>query len=122
MKKLTRDEVHAILTTQYDEKFWKMMVARMEMSYFKYGDVKDAKRTDCIASLKQRLDKYTETGNTEFLVDAANFAMIEYMFPKHAKAHFKSTDSHESPGVTTVWGRVTSEPNIVKHTYKQEGD
>ena len=122
MKNLTREEVNEKLKTQYDPKFWEGMVARMEMSYFKYGDVRDAGRTDRIASLKQRLDKYQETGNTEFLMDAANFAMIEFMFPHHPKAHFKSTDSNESPGVTTRWGRVTSEPNIRKHTYRHEGD
>jgi hypothetical protein len=124
MKKLTRDEVHAILATQYDEKFWKMMVSRMEMSYFKYGDFRDGypKRIDWLKSLQQRLMKYAETGNTEFLVDAANFAMIEFMAPAHPKAHFQSTDSDQSPGRTSVHGRVSPDPNIIKHSYKHEGD
>jgi hypothetical protein len=25
--------------------------------------------------------------------------MIEFMYPQHPKAHFKATDSHESPGI-----------------------
>lgn len=48
---------------------------------------------DAIKSLEKRLDKYKETGNTEFLADIANFAMIEFMYPQHLKAFYKSTDS-----------------------------
>jgi hypothetical protein len=110
------------LKTQYSNRFWEGMKARMEMSYFKYGDVEDAKNTDAIASLYQRLDKYKETGNTEFLMDAANFAMIEFMFPKNSLAHFKATDSDQSPGRTTVYGGINSDPNIRKHVYKNDGD
>jgi hypothetical protein len=57
---------------------------------------------DAIASLKKRLKKYEETGNTEWLVDIANFAMIEYMYPQHEQAHFRATDSHESPGLEGI--------------------
>ena len=34
-------------------------------------------------------------------MDVANFAMIEFMHPKHSKAFFKATDSDGSPG--RVW-------------------
>jgi hypothetical protein len=53
---------------------------------------------NALESLQKRIDKYIETGNTEFLMDAANFAMIEFMFPSHPSAHFRPTDSNESPG------------------------
>ncbi len=117
-----KNEIISKLKTQYSEKFWKGMKARMEMSYFKYGDVKDAVNDDHIASLYQRIDKYKETGNTEFLMDAANFAMIEFMFPRHPKANFKSTDSNESPGRTTLHGLVHHGPNIQKYAYGRDGD
>jgi hypothetical protein len=80
--------------------FLQGMVNRMCMSFFKYGKVKDAypARVDAIASLKKRLEKYERDGNTEWLMDVANFAMIEFMHPKHPEAHFRSTDSAESPG------------------------
>lgn len=32
---------------------------------------------------------------------AANFAMIEYLHPSVVGAHFKGTDSEESPGLTS---------------------
>lgn len=76
------------------------MAKRMAMSYYKYGLVSDAypHKVDAIRSLQARLDKYAQTGNTEYLMDAANFAMIEFMHPKHPDAYFEPTDSSGSPG------------------------
>lgn len=72
----------------------------MQVSFHKYGPVANAypHKVNALESLHKRLEKYAETGNTEFLIDAANFAMIEFMFPAHPNAHFRATDSHESPG------------------------
>jgi DNA/RNA-binding domain of Phe-tRNA-synthetase-like protein len=76
----------------------------MVMSYYKYGTInqnyKTEKTINCIESLEKRLQKYKETGNTEFLCDIANFAMIEFMFPQHINGHYKSTDS----GVCSISG------------------
>jgi hypothetical protein len=72
------------------------------MSYYKYGAVKDnyqQRLIKGIESLEKRLDAYKRTGNTEFLADIANFAMIEFMYPQHPKAHFEATDSNKSPGI-----------------------
>ena len=84
---------------EFDEIRKKMIV----MSHYKYGWVKDCyetfKTADAMKSLQMRIEKYLDTGNTEYLCDVANFAMIEYMYPQHRKAHYKSTDSSESPGL-----------------------
>ena len=99
--------------TEFSGAFIQFMANRMAVSYHKYGPVADGYpgRVDAIASLKQRLEKYEETGNTEFLVDASNFAMIEFMHPRRPNAHFRPTDSDESPGRTRVNGSVDSERN-----------
>jgi len=70
------------------------------MSYWKYGPVSDAypHKVSALESLRQRLERYEDTGNTEWLMDVANFAMIEFMRPAHKRAHFKATDSSASPG------------------------
>jgi hypothetical protein len=85
----------------------------MEASKAKYGPIKDAfpHKLDAIESLMIRLDAYQNTGNTEWLVDAANFAMIEFMLPRHPKAHFRATDSHESPGRFSINEGKTTKPN-----------
>ena len=96
-------EFDKILSTEYSSDFDKKRKNRMIMSYYKYGPIKinygDSRLVNSIDSLKVRLAKYEETGNTEFLADIANFAMIEYMHPQHPNAHFKATDSDESPGL-----------------------
>lgn len=84
--------------TEFSEQFVQGMADRMAVSYYKYGPVMDAiGKIDEIASLEKRLQKYKETGNTEWLIDVANFAMIEYMH-RGAEA-FRATESHESPGL-----------------------
>lgn len=89
--------------TEFSEPFVQGMRDRMAVSYHKYGPVADAypEKVDAIASLKLRIARYEETGNTEFLMDCGNFCMIEFMRPKHPHAHYKPTDSRESPG--RVW-------------------
>ena len=89
--------------SEFSQKFVQGMADRMAVSYAKYGRVSEAypSRVDAVASLKARLDKYAATGNTEWLMDVANFAMIEFMHPRHEKAHYRPTDSKESPG--RVW-------------------
>lgn len=86
--------------TEFSIPFIQGMLARMAMSFAKYGKIKDAypDKVNAIDSLKLRLKKYAETGNTEFLIDVANFAMIEFIHPAHKDAHFKPTDTSESPG------------------------
>lgn len=89
--------------SENSQPFHQGMVDRMGVSFCKYGAVRDAypHRVDAIESLKKRLERYERDGNTEWLMDVANFAMIEFMHPKHPEAHFRATDSKESPG--RVW-------------------
>lgn len=75
----------SILDTEYSERFDKLRKNAMETSYHKYGPLKanyeKYKCLDALANLETRLNEYKKTGNTEFLVDVANFAMIEFMYP-----------------------------------------
>lgn len=89
-----------ILKTEFNENFVQGMRDRMLVSFYKYGPVAVGfpHKVNAITSLTDRLRKYAETGNTEFLIDAANFAMIEFMHPAHPHAFFEPTDSDQSPG------------------------
>ena len=99
----------SIPTSEFSQTFLQGMVDRMGVSFHKYGRVADAypNAVDAIASLEQRLKEYRETGNTEWLMDVANFAMIEFMHPLHPEAHYSPTDSDASPGRMDHQGRRT---------------
>ncbi len=124
--------------SEFAPDFIQKMYDRMAVSFFKYGKVKEAypAKVDAVKSLIQRLVKYcgferideairrlkedtTFTkkipsggdGNTEWLVDAGNFAMIEYLCPAHVNAHFEGTDAGASPGRVTTAGVHTEKGN-----------
>ncbi len=90
-----------ILKKDFSEDFVQKMKNRILVSHYKYGWVEDTypELADAIACLEQRLEMFKKTGNTEHLVDVANFAMIEFMLPRHPKAHFAATGSETSPGL-----------------------
>lgn len=89
----------------YSEKFDTLRKNRVELSYLKYSSAKKNFSTgnvNAMETMQLCLDKYRETGNTEYLCDAANYCMFEFMYPQHPKAHFRATDSKESAGVVGI--------------------
>ena len=93
----------AILKSEYSERFDEIRKASMVQSYYKYGPVRANyginRHVSAIESLKKYLKEYEKTGNTEFLTDVANFAMIEFMYPSIKGARFARTGDKESPGL-----------------------
>lgn len=90
------------IKNEYSDKFDELRRNRVEVSFYKYGPAKDNFSTgnvNAIATLEKCIEKYNATGNTEYLCDAANYAMFEFMYPQHPKAHFRATDSGESAGI-----------------------
>lgn len=109
---------------QVSVEFLRGMASRMAMSFEKYGDLRDAypHKLDALASSELRVQRYRDTGNTEYLMDAANFLMIEFMAPRHRDAHFKAEDSSASPGRVDVRGqRVGQESNTTTHENIRRG-
>lgn len=89
-----------ILKTEYSEEFDLKRKNRMIVSFHKYGPIEENygnKLVSAIKNLEKRLNLYKETGNIEYLLDVGNFAMIEYKYPQHEKAHFNNLS--ESPGL-----------------------
>lgn len=86
-----------IVESEISQKFHDRMNQAMTVSYHKYGPVKQGypHKLDAIKSLKKRVELYEETGNADYLVDVANFAMIEFMLPAHDDFHDSPTDGGE---------------------------
>lgn len=101
--------------TEFDPKFVTRMVSAMMVSYHKYGRVADAYplKFNAADDVRARMSKYRATGNKHFLVDAANFAMIEAMHSAPERyAEWGGNDAADSPGRTTASGhRLVQEDN-----------
>lgn len=94
----TREE---ILRRDFSNEFIEKMKNAIETSHYKYGWASKtypelAQAWKCIA---ERLDMYNKTHNKEYLIDVANFAMLEYLYPAYGDAKYTPTDSSDSPGL-----------------------
>ena len=93
-----------ILKSEYSEKFDELRKNRVEVSFFKYGPAKKnfgEGRVDAIETLELCLEKFKKTGNTEYLVDVANYAMFRYMYPQGNES-YRPTDSNQSAGISGI--------------------
>jgi len=92
-----------VLERTFSKDFIEKMKNRLLTSYHKYGDLKTTKNDprvvrDELKNAEERIKIYKKTGNTEYLVDAANFLMFEYMEMTGA---FLGTDSNENSKI--IW-------------------
>lgn len=94
------NDITKVLETEFSDPFVQGTKDRMVVSFYKYGPLAAAypHKVSAVVSLTDRLRKYAETKNTEYLIDAANFAMIEFMHPSVEGAFFAGTDDDGSPG------------------------
>lgn len=86
---------------EYSERFDELRRNRVETSFYKYGPAKKnyaSGNVNALATMERCIEQYNATGNTEYLVDAANYLMFEFMYPQHPDAHFRATASEESAG------------------------
>lgn len=77
--------------------FLQGMLDRRAVSFYKYGSA-HSNKFDFLRDIPVRIGKYKSTGNTEWLIDVAVYACLEFMNPSIEDAHFRPTDSRESPG------------------------
>jgi hypothetical protein len=100
---------------QGSSQFIQGMLDRITFGFIKYGSVKsNAGKVDFIESMRLRVKKYKETSNTEFLIDAANFLMFEFMYPSEPGAFFQGTEAKDSPGLVSVFGERIKHPDQVQ--------
>ena len=78
----------------------KLRKNRVEVSSFKYGPARKnfgEGRVDALKTAELCLDAFKRDGNTEHLVDAANYLMFRFMYPLPGEG-FRATGSSESVG------------------------
>lgn len=90
-----------ILKRDFSDEFVNKMRNAIELSHYKYGWMSNTypELAQAVKCIQERLDLYNKTHNTEYLVDIANFAMIEYKHPSYEDARYTPSDSDKSPGL-----------------------
>ena len=90
-----------ILSRDFSEPFVTKMRNAIEMSHYKYGYASKTypELAQAYKCIKQRLELYEKTHNKEYLVDIANFAMLEFLYPAFSDAKYTPQDSDASPGL-----------------------
>lgn len=83
--------------TEWNREFEKHMRDRLIIGGLRYGRMGsgEKKQYDFTGATERCMQRYRETGNLEFLVDAANNCMLEFVESKHPKRHFRATDDED---------------------------
>ena len=93
-----------ILKTEYSTEFDRLRQNRVEVSFFKYGPARKnfgEGRVDALATAERCIEAFKKDGNTEHLVDAANYMMFRFMYPLPGE-EFRATDNSGSVGTVGV--------------------
>lgn len=93
------------IAKEYNDRFDQLRKNRVEVSCYKYGPAAinfGRHYVDALGSMEKCVAKYKDTGNKEYLCDAANYLMFEFMYPSLKNAYFKATDSGESAGIEGI--------------------
>lgn len=91
-----------ILKTEYDKELDHIRQNMVINSWFKYGPIKHnfgEHLVDALETMDICVTKYKKTGNKEYLADAMNYLMFEFMYPSVKDAYYEKTDSDGSAGI-----------------------
>lgn len=86
--------------SQWSAEFETLMRNRLIMGAFRYGMIKvqkkrakeGGKRYDVVRAVAEKVRLYEETGNTEHIVDAANYCLLVFELDPHPNKHFSAHD------------------------------
>lgn len=84
--------------TEWSPLFERLMRNRLIMGALRYGLLSDkrkkGKKWDLLEPIGKKLALYERTGNTEYLVDAANYCLLAFECDNHPHKHFRALDDH----------------------------
>lgn len=82
--------MNSVLNNEYSVEFDNRRKNAVEVSFYKYGPARENFGSG-------RVDAIKKDGNTEHLIDIANYAMFRYVYPLPGES-YKPTDSNGSVG------------------------
>lgn len=86
--------------TEWSSEFEQLCRNRLIMAALRYGLLEEKKRSgskwDLLGAITEKIKLYSQTGNTEYLVDAANYCQLEFVCGQHPNKHFHALDDHHN--------------------------
>ena len=89
------------MSKEYSTEVDKLRQNRVQVSFFKYGPAAINFGQGLVKAKNSAeicIKKYETTKNREYLLDAMNYLMFEFMYHSIDGTYFKATDSSESAG------------------------
>ena len=122
--------------SEWSDEFERLMRNRLLMGAMRYGTFEEKKATmyskdpwDLLTPVRTKLELYQSTGNSEYLVDAANYLLLAFEFDPHPNKHFQALDDHHDhcrrksditkSRVKAYWHGEGIEKIFQKHAVKQ---
>lgn len=90
---------------EYSYEFDRLRKNRAFVSQYKYGSAEKNYGLRLVNALNlagRCIQQYKDTGNTEYLCDAGNYIMFEFMYPQRDGAHFKPTNAEDNAGMNGI--------------------
>jgi len=87
-------DLDEIKRRQWNDEFIELMKNRFVVGAFRYGFFGSQRHYDHMEAIERKARLYRETGNDEFLVDIANYALAEFTVGVHPTKHFHGMDDH----------------------------
>jgi len=96
--RFTKEQWKQLEQSEWSPTFERLMRNRLLMGALRYETFAEKRQLktqyDLLGAIEHKLDLYRVTGNTECLVDIANYAMIEFECGSHPNKHFRALDDH----------------------------
>lgn len=99
--KFSVSDLPALEESEWSHEFERLMRNRLLMGALRYGTfaekrdkAKRGKHWDLLGALRKKAEGYEATGNTEYLVDAANYCLLAFELDPHPSKHFRALDDH----------------------------
>ena len=84
--------------SEWSTTFEGYMRNRLLMGAMRYGTLAEKRKRkikwDLMGAIESKIKLHHETGNDEYLVDIANYCLLEFEVGDHPKKHFRALDNH----------------------------
>lgn len=94
-------QLEQLKQTEWSPEFEQLQRNRLVLGCFRHGLLAEPGKPqfDRVKAIVDRAESYQRSGNTEWLVDIANLALLEFVEGTHPNKHFRALDTEQTQHV-----------------------